>query len=119
MARHTERIAFKTTPGFKGWLSSEASKKGVSVSELIRLRCQDTPKGEEAIFSMITEVKKATKRASTSLEKGMRDAETVLNKLKKRGEKSECYKRGLNGHKGCSVISRQSGTGRQNAVRGL
>ena len=116
--RHTEKISFKATPGFKAWLSSEANKRGLSISELIRTRCQKSNR-TEVIFSMVTEMHRATQRASMSLERGLREAESTLNELKKRGDENVCDKRGLDGHKRCNVVSRQGGRSRQNPVRGL
>ena len=36
----TERITFLATKEFKKWLESEAKKSGMSISELIRFRCE-------------------------------------------------------------------------------
>ena len=42
MTTQTERTTILSTPEFKAWLVDEAKKEGVSVSELVRQRCQAT-----------------------------------------------------------------------------
>ena len=85
MAIQTARVTFLTSPDFKAWLVEEAGKADVSVSEFIRLRCQYGPSEDELmLLAMAEELKKATRRAGDSLEKGIRDAESVLKELRRR-----------------------------------
>ena len=85
MAIQTARVTFLTSPDFKEWLVEEAKKADISVSEFIRLRCQYGPSEEELmLLAMVEELKKATQRARKSLEKGIRDAESVLKRLQRR-----------------------------------
>ena len=85
MAIQTARVTFLTSPDFKAWLVEEAVKADVSVSEFIRLRCQYGPSEDELmLLAMAEELKKATQRAGDSLEKGIRDAESVLKELRHR-----------------------------------
>lgn len=44
MADKTERITFLASTTFKKQLFKEAETSGVSISELIRRRCEDAPK---------------------------------------------------------------------------
>lgn len=84
MVPQTARITFLASPDFKEWLKKEAKKTGISISELIRLRCQNSPSAEELlIVQMAVEVKKAVQRASTSLDKGLRDAEVLLKEIQR------------------------------------
>jgi hypothetical protein len=80
----SERITVLSTPEFKQFISDEASKEGISVSELVRKRCQAEPlsNDEIALRELIVVASKATKRASKSLEKGINDANAVLKELR-------------------------------------
>ena len=79
----TARITILSTPDFKGWLTKEAKKEGISLSELIRQRCLSKPNEEEVLLStLVTEVKKATRKAKKSLDKGLKEAEKILTELR-------------------------------------
>jgi len=80
----SERITVLSTPEFKQFISDEASKEGISVSELVRKRCQAEPLRDDeiALRELIVVASKATKRASKSLEKGINDADAVLKELR-------------------------------------
>jgi len=83
MTTQTARTTILTTPDFKIWLAGEAKTEGVSVSELVRLRCKATPNKDEAILkALIKEVRESTKEAKTSLTKGLKSANKVLSKLR-------------------------------------
>ncbi len=80
----SERITVLGTPEFKQFLNDEAKKEGVSVSELVRKRCRAVPPSDDelALQELIAIANKATKRAKDSLEKGINDAEAVLEELR-------------------------------------
>jgi len=80
----SERITVLSTPEFKQFISDEASKEGISISELVRKRCQAVPPSDDeiALRELIVVASKATKRASKSLEKGINDADAVLKELR-------------------------------------
>lgn len=83
MSTQTARTTILTTPEFKAWLSNEAEKEGVSVSELVRNRCQAQPTEDEILLAaLVTEVQEATKKAEASLNKGIKDAEAILAELR-------------------------------------
>lgn len=85
-ALKTERITILGTPDFKRYLNREAKKEGISVSQLIRQRCEKKPtnlKDEELLATLVQEVSAATSRAKVSLEKGLNDAEKILNELRR------------------------------------
>ncbi len=84
MSVKSERITVLSTPEFKQFISEEAKKEGVSISELVRKRCQaEQPSDNEIVLKeLIAIASKATKRASQSLEKGITDAQAVLNELR-------------------------------------
>ncbi len=82
----TERITILGTPDFKKFLTQEAKKEGVSLSELVRHRCEKKPstsEDEELLMAMANEIKAATSRAKISLEKGLDDAEKVLAEIRR------------------------------------
>jgi uncharacterized protein YpuA (DUF1002 family) len=81
----TERITILGTPDFKNFLTREAKKEGVSLSQLVRQRCEKKPinKDEELLAALMKEVGEATARAKSSLEKGVNDAEKVLAEIRR------------------------------------
>lgn len=54
MAVQTERITILGTPDFKAFLTKEAKKEGISMSELVRQRCTQKPatKDEELLVEL-------------------------------------------------------------------
>ena len=84
MSVKSERITVLSTPEFKQFVSDEAKKEGISISELVRKRCQAVPPSDDeiALRELFVLASKATKRASESLEKGINDADAVLKKLR-------------------------------------
>jgi hypothetical protein len=82
----TERITILGTPDFKAYLIREAKREGVSVSQFVRQRCENKPQtqDEEILATLIEEVRAATVKASTSLEKGLSDAEQVIAELRRK-----------------------------------
>ncbi len=80
----TERITILGSPDFKAFLSREAKKEGVSLSQLVRQRCENKPtnQDEELLTALVKELSAATARAKSSLEKGLTDAEKVLSELR-------------------------------------
>jgi len=88
MTTLTARTTILTTPDFKIWLADEAKTEGVSVSELVRLRCKAQPNEDEILLkALIQEVRKSTKEAKASLTKGLESANELLSEL--RGCKNE------------------------------
>jgi hypothetical protein len=82
----SERITILGSPDFKAFLTREAKKEGVSLSQLVRQRCEDkSPSQEEKLLAtLVKELGEATVKAKLSLEKGLTDAETVLSELRLR-----------------------------------
>lgn len=81
----TERITILGTRKFKAFLNKEASSEGISVSELVRNRCENKASNDdEAMFlELVSEVNASTVKAKRSLKKGIKDAEKVLAQLRK------------------------------------
>ncbi len=85
MTVKTERITILGTPDFKDFLNREAKKEGVSLSQLVRQRCEKKPtsnEDEELLVALVKEVRAATVKAKVSLEKGLADAEQVLTEIR-------------------------------------
>jgi hypothetical protein len=80
----SERITILGTPEFQAYLKSEAGNEGVSVSELVRNRCQAVPPDADEMIlqELIKTANEATKKASKSLDKGLKEAEKILAELR-------------------------------------
>ena len=88
MTVKTERITILGTPDFKDFLKQEAKREGVSLSQLVRKRCEKKPttnEDEELLAVLVKEVGVATAKAKVSLEKGLADAEQVLTEIRSAG----------------------------------
>jgi hypothetical protein len=86
MTVKTERITILGTPDFKDFLTREAKKEGVSLSQLVRQRCEKKPtdnEDEELLAVLVKEVRAATAKAKISLEKGLADAQQVLAEIRR------------------------------------
>jgi hypothetical protein len=86
MTVKTERITILGTPDFKNFLTLEAKKEGVSLSQLVRQRCEKKPtnnEDEELLTALVKEVRAVTAKARVSLEKGLSDAEKVLAEIRR------------------------------------
>ncbi|MCF6262812.1 MAG: hypothetical protein L3J24_04405 [Xanthomonadales bacterium] len=85
MPAKTERVTILTTPDFKSYLGEQAIKMGVSVSELIRMKCIEdaTPSNDEMLLKeLIAQSKRSIKKANLSLDKGLNDVSETLAYLK-------------------------------------
>ncbi|MBU1666620.1 MAG: hypothetical protein KKG92_14675 [Gammaproteobacteria bacterium] len=77
----TERITILGTPEFKAFLALEAEKTGISVSELVRTRCEHAPpsnENSETLEALARELTHAVADARQALEAGMADVQEVL-----------------------------------------
>ena len=69
-AAKTKRITILGTSDFKAFLTREAKKEGVSLSQLVRERCEKKPSSseeEELLAILLKEFAEATTRAKLSL----------------------------------------------------
>ena len=80
----TERITILGTVDFKNFLTQEAKKEGISLSQLVRQRCEQKPDNndEKLLDALVKEVGEATVKAKISLEQGLSDVEKVLAELR-------------------------------------
>jgi len=84
MSTKTERITILGSPEFKEFLVEEAKNEKISVSELVRRRCERAAPDadEEVLFAeLVAELESAVKRAKRSLNKGLKDASRILAEL--------------------------------------
>ena len=87
MAIKSERITILGSRDFKSFLNKEAAKERISVSELVRRRCEQRPRneGDEELFAeLVAELRTSVSAAKKNLSKGIRDAESVLKELRSR-----------------------------------
>ncbi len=84
MDTKTERITLLGSQEFKAFLARESRKEGISVSELVRRRCERAPTDDErALLALAGELRKATAEARQSLEEGLAAANAVLREVRK------------------------------------
>ncbi len=68
----TERITVLGSTEFKAFLAAEALNEGLSVSELVRQRCERKPSDDEVLLlALAEELQNAVKSAKASLAEGM------------------------------------------------
>jgi hypothetical protein len=86
----TERLTLLTTPEFKAFLGEEAARRGISVAELVRSRCERKPDADEAaLASLAGELRKAVREAHASIQDGLAEASSVLSELRARREAAQ------------------------------
>ena len=75
---------------FKQFLGDEARREGVSVAELIRVRCERKHSNDEAVLAQLTaELRKALSEARSSLRDGLKEADSVLTQLRSKRARIE------------------------------
>jgi hypothetical protein len=86
----SERVTLLTTKEFKRFLGDEARREGVSVAELVRVRCERKPSQDELLLGELSaRLREAAKEAKIALKEGIEEANTVLAELRsKRKQKS-------------------------------
>jgi hypothetical protein len=79
----TERVTLLTTKEFKSFLRAEAQRQGVSVAELVRVRCEHQPDPDAVVLAQLTaELREALRAAKSSLKEGLSEAESTLADLR-------------------------------------
>lgn len=83
MDTKTERITLLGSQAFKAFLTRESRKEGISVSELVRRRCERAPTDDErALLALAAELRKSTAEARQALEEGLAAAADVLQQIR-------------------------------------
>lgn len=76
----SERITILGTAEFKGFLTTEAQRAGLSVSELVRRRCEGRPDEDAALVQALArELHQAVAEARQSLQEGLAAVQDALN----------------------------------------
>ncbi len=89
MTTKSERITLLGSQEFKTFLAKESRKEGISVSELVRRRCERAPtEDERALLALADELRKSTAEARQALEEGLAAAGGVLRQLRKSEKKA-------------------------------
>jgi len=89
MHTKTERITLLGSRAFKAFLAKESLKEGVSVSELVRRRCERTPtEDERVLLALAAELRKSTEEARAALEEGLAAAHEALRHIQKAEKKA-------------------------------
>jgi ribosome recycling factor len=85
----TERITVLATPDFKRFLESEAEHEGISVGELIRIRCGQPTEEERLLHELakqlraqVRETKAQIKRVSAKVDGTLADLANQRQKAK-------------------------------------
>jgi hypothetical protein len=86
MTAKTARITILGTPDFKNFLVSEAKKEGISLSMLVRRRCEQQTVNEEErlLMDLLAELKMSTKKAEESLDRGIESMQQTLAEIRER-----------------------------------
>lgn len=86
MSTQTARITILGTQEFKEFLQQEAKKEGISMSMLVRRRCEQKPisEDEELLIQLLAELKSSTARAKKSLDEGLEEAQRFLDEIEAR-----------------------------------
>jgi hypothetical protein len=83
----TARLQALITPAFRDWLRKEARKAGISVGELVRMRCEGSSSDEEkALLELTAQLRKEVRRARASIRGGIAEADSVLKELRAKRE---------------------------------
>lgn len=79
----TERITVLGSTEFKSFRASEAFKEKISVSELVRRRCEQKPgEDEELLAALAGELQLAVKAAKASLSEGIAAVSAALEEAR-------------------------------------
>ena len=89
MHTKSERITLLGSRAFKAFLAKESLKEGVSVSELVRRRCERAPtEDERVLLALAAELRKSTEEARAALAEGLAAAHEVLRHIQKAEKKA-------------------------------
>lgn len=89
MAEKTERITILATAEFKEFLMAEAENERISVSELVRRRCEQklANDAEAALFAELVEaLNNSVDEAEANLDRSLAVANEVLTELREKRE---------------------------------
>ena len=80
----TERITVLGSTEFKSFLALEASREEISISELVRRRCEQKPGEDEELLAVLaSELQRAVKSAKASLIEGITAVNAALEEVQR------------------------------------
>ena len=83
MSVKSERITILGSPSFKAFLVKEAKKEKLSISELVRRRCENSviSADEKILAALVAQVNESVRNTSAKLNKSLTKAERILAEL--------------------------------------
>jgi len=78
----TERITVLASPTFKTFLAGEAATAGISVSELVRQRCEQPFGKDEALLGTLAQQLRLSNAALDQALAALAHAQTEINRLR-------------------------------------
>ena len=79
----TARLQVLTTPAFRDWLRKEARRAGVSVGELVRIRCEQRVSDEEQALGELTALlRKEVVATRNTVRRNLDETRTILSELR-------------------------------------
>lgn len=79
----TERITILGSPSFKAFLIKEAKRENLSISELVRRRCENPAisDDEKILAALVVQVNDSIRKTGEKLNRSLKKAERVLAEL--------------------------------------
>jgi ribosome recycling factor len=83
----TERVTLLATPDFKRYLETEAEREGISVGELIRVRCGQPTEEERLLHELARQLRAEVKQVKTRLQQVSAKVDRTLAELENERQK--------------------------------
>ena len=79
----TQRVTLLATPDFKRFLETEAERQGVSVGELIRVRCGQPSEEERLLHELATQLHQELRETKAAIKQANANIDRALAELAK------------------------------------
>ena len=79
----TERVTLLATPDFKRFLEAEAKRQGVSMGELIRIRCGQPSEEERLLHELAVQLHEELKETKTAIKQANANIDRAFAELEK------------------------------------
>jgi ribosome recycling factor len=83
----TERVTLLATPDFKRYLETEVEREGISVGELIRVRCGQPTEEERLLHELARQLREEVKQVKTRLQQVSAKVDRTLAELENERKK--------------------------------
>jgi hypothetical protein len=77
----TQRVTLLATPDFKRFLQTEAKRQGVSVGELIRVRCGQPSEEERLLHQLAAQLHQELRETKTAIKQANANIDRALAEL--------------------------------------